>query len=257
MHVDLRVWLDHFEYHATRRCAMPERLPDDLTAYERRLIAESVAALQLRERSAGRALLHAARKNGRTPELAALPRIVAFLVAEERHHAALLGAFMDQHGVPRKHRHGAHRALHAMRPLASFELQLAALVSADLIRKVCYRALESATGCQQLQTLCRTLVADELAHVGFESDLLHAIHARKSAIARTIGLMAQRAFFAAASVAAWFTHRKVLRAAGYRMDTFLRACSSQYAFYLEPSVCRDSTVRGQIGRSSLNVIESQ
>src|SRR5689334_5632783 len=124
MHVDLRVWLDHFEYHATRRCAMPERLPDDLTAYERRLIAESVAALQLRERSAGRALLHAARENGRTPQWAALPRIVALLVAEERHHAALLGAFMDQHGLPRKRRHGLHRVLHAMRPLASFELQL-------------------------------------------------------------------------------------------------------------------------------------
>jgi hypothetical protein len=253
MHVDLRVWLDHFEYHALRRCSMPEWLPDDLTAYERRLIGESIAALQLRERSAGRALLHAARQHGRTSELHALPRIVALLVAEERHHAALLGRFMDQHGLPRKRRQGLHRFLHAMRRFASFEVQIAALVGADLIRKVCYRALESATGCRQLQTLCRTLVADELAHVGFESDLLHAIHSRKSSLARTTGLLARRAFFASAALAAWLTHRKVLRAAGYRRHSFLQACSSQYTFYLSSN----STVCSRIGRGSLSAIESQ
>ena len=38
----------------------------------------------------------------------------------------------------------------------------------------------------------------------------------------------------AASLVVWYTHRPVLRAAGYRMRSFCRACDAQYAFYLEP-----------------------
>jgi hypothetical protein len=33
----------------------------------------------------------------------------------------------------------------------------------------------------------------------------------------------------------WFTHRSVLRRAGYSGRSFLRSCLAQYAFYLEPT----------------------
>jgi hypothetical protein len=33
----------------------------------------------------------------------------------------------------------------------------------------------------------------------------------------------------------WFTHRSVLRRAGYSARSFLRSCLAQYAFYLEPT----------------------
>lgn len=233
MHVDLQVWLDHFEYHATHRAELPGSLPQDLTPYEQRLVSESLAAMQLRERSAGRALLRTARAY--EPPLA---RIIALLVTEERYHARLLATFMAEHGMPRRQRRGVHRWLHAMRQFAGFELQISALVTADLIRKVCYRALERATGSQQLKRLCDALVADELAHVGFESDVLHAIHASKSPLGRTSALLAHRAYFAGSAVAAWFTHRKMLKAAGYRCDTFLQECSVQYTFYLESGSVR-------------------
>ena len=31
-----------------------------------------------------------------------------------------------------------------------------------------------------------------------------------------------------------FEHRPVLRSAGYRLSTFMRACAAQYSFYLQP-----------------------
>lgn len=77
-------------------------------------------------------------------------------------------------------------------------------------------------------------MADELAHVGFESDLLRAMRARQTPMVRVAVAAAHRAFIAAASLVVWFTHRQVLRAAGYRMRSFWRACDAQYAFYFEP-----------------------
>jgi hypothetical protein len=234
MHTDLKVWLDHFEYHATHRCVLPEGRPDGLTAYEGRLIASSIATFQLGEQSEGRALLRAAEDYEWEHDAAPLARIVKLFIAEEQHHAALLAAFMSEHGLPRKSSDWTDSVFRAVRRLAGFELQLSVLITAELIGKVYYRALEAATGCKQLQTLCRMLVADELAHVGFESDLLREMRARKSPTDQWLADTSHRVFFAGAALVVWMTHRPVLRAAGYKLGTFMRACAAQYDFYLVP-----------------------
>jgi hypothetical protein len=46
--------------------------------------------------------------------------------------------------------------------------------------------------------------------------------------------LAHRAFFAGTAGVVWLTHRAVLRQGGYGARSFLRACLSQYAFYLGP-----------------------
>ena len=234
MYTDLNVWLDHFEYHATRHCSLPAGKPHDLTPYERRLIAASIATFQLGEQSEGQSLLAAARLHEKAQDAVPLAQIIALLIAEEQHHAALLGAFMNEHGIPRKSSDWTDNVFRRVRRLAGFELHLTVLITAELIGKVYYRALEAATGSRQLQTLCRMLVADELAHVGFESDLLRGMQSRKPAPVRAAQAALHRAFFTGTSLVVWLTHRRVLRAAGYRMQTFLRACSAQFDFYLEP-----------------------
>jgi hypothetical protein len=234
MDTDLKVWLDHFEYHSTRRCHLPAGKPGDLTGWERRLIGRSIATFQLGEQSDGRSLLLAAQRFEREHGVAPLARIISLLISEEQHHAALLGAFMDEHGLPRKHSDWTDRIFRRLRRLAGFELYLSVLVTAELIGKVYYRALEAATGSRQLQTLCRMLVADELAHVGLETDLLRALHEKKSPALRALETAALRAFFTGASLVVWITHRCVLRSAGYGIGTFMRACAAQYSFYVEP-----------------------
>jgi hypothetical protein len=241
MLIDLKVWRDHFEYHAGRHCVLPGRSRHALSSAHKRLIGRSIAAFQRREQTKGDWLIRAARRYQREHDIAPLARIVSLLVAEERHHAALLGGFMDQHGIPERPVKWLDRLEYRVRRAAGFELHVGALIASELIGKVYYRALEAATGCRQLQILCRMLVADELAHVGFESDLWRAMNERRSPAARTVANSFLRIHFTMAALLIWKQHRHVLKSAGYDMRSFMRACSAQFVFYLEPPPVRAAT----------------
>ncbi len=231
---DFEIWLNHFEHHARHPCGVPPGLSDRLTPDERRLIAHSIATFQLGEQSEGHTLLQAAQRFATARRTPALIRIVELLIREEQRHAALLRTFMDEHHIAPKRTDWTDRVFRRARRLAGLELYLYVLISAELIGIVYYRALEAATDCQRLGVLCRTLVSDELAHVGFESQLLFALRAGRPAPVQTLMRLAHRAFFVSAAGVVWLTHRSVLRGAGYGARSFLRVCLSQYAFYLEP-----------------------
>lgn len=232
---DLKIWLNHFEYHAQHPRRIPDGLSDRLTAEERRLIAASLATFQLGEQSEGGTLLRAAQRFAERHDLPALVGIVTLFIREEQRHAALLGAFMQDHALPLKRRDWTDRVFRRLRRTAGLELYLHVLIGAELIGNVYYRALEAATGCRRLKVLCRTLVADELAHIGFESHVLLALRARRPAALRALIRATHRAFFLGTAGVVWLTHRALLRHAGYRAGSFLRACTAQYDFYLEPA----------------------
>jgi hypothetical protein len=232
---DLAIWLNHFEYHAERPRGVPEGLPDVLLDEERELIAPSIATFQLAEQSDGARLLATAARFAQEHDLPALPRITELFVCEEQRHAALLKEFMYAHDIPpRRRRHWTDRVFRHLRRLAGIEQCVCVLLTAELIGNVYYRALEAATGCQRLKALCRTLVADELAHVGLESQVLLELRARRSPLGRLTARLAHRLLFVIASCAVFATHKRVLARAGFSAVTFVRACGAQYDFYLEP-----------------------
>lgn len=232
---DLRIWLSHFEYHAQHQWGMPPGVADRLRPEERELIAGSIATFQLGERSGGATLLRAAERFARAHQTPSLVRIVELFICEEQRHAALLGEFMADHRIPLKSRDWTDRVFRRVRRLAGLELYLYVLISAELLGNLYYRALETATGCLRLKLLCRSLVGDELAHVGFESQLLLGLRASRPVAARWLMRGAHRAFFAATAGVVWMMHRAVLRRAGYSARSFLRVALFQYAFYLEPA----------------------
>jgi hypothetical protein len=231
---ELRIWLNHFEYHAQHPRCVPAGLADLLRPEERRLIARSIATFQLGEQSEGATLLAASERFARRHGTPSLARIMSLFIGEERRHAALLREFMQDHGIATRSRDWTDRAFRFLRRLAGLELYLYVLISAELIGKVYYRALEAATGCQRLKVLCRVLVCDELAHVGFESQLLIALRSRRPAAQQILLRIAHRLFIAGTAAVVWLTHRAVLRRAGHSARSFLRTCLAQYAFYLEP-----------------------
>jgi len=231
---DLKIWLNHFEYHAQHPRCIPHGLSDLLRPEERRVIASSIATFQLGEESEGSTLLRAAERFARAHQIPSLVRITELFIREEQRHARLLRWFMEDHQIPLKSTDWTDRVFRRVRRLAGLELYMYVLITAELIGNVYYRALESATGCQRLRVLCRTLVSDELAHVGFESHVLLALRAGRSAPVRALMRLVHRVFFAGTASVVWLTHRSVLRHAGYNVRDFLRLCLSQYAFYLEP-----------------------
>ena len=231
---NLKIWLNHFEYHAEHPRRIAEGISNVLTVTERRLIASSIATFQLGEQSSGSNLLRAAYLFAQEHDAAEVARITELLIREEQQHAALLRNFMAAHGIPTREHHWTDRVFRRLRKLAELEFALGILLSAELIGNVYYRALEAATQCQRLRLLCRMLVADELAHVGFESDLLLSMRARKAAPVRYVIDLAHRTFFICTATVVWATHRAVLKEGGYGMFGFLKACWAQYAFYLQP-----------------------
>ena len=231
---DLKIWLNHFEYHAANRRAAPEGLSDELTVEERERIAKSIATFQLGEKSDGLSLLRAAKQFADRHDASPLVRLTELFIKEQQHHASLLREFMDHHQILPKPRDWTDSVFRGIRKLAGYELCTSVLVSAELIGNVYYRALEGATSCRRLQVLCRMLVSDELAHVAFESEMLQAIRADRAIPLRAATETAHRAFFLGAACVVWFTHRPVARAAGYGLSSFLRACDAQFRFYLMP-----------------------
>jgi hypothetical protein len=234
MLTNLRIWLNHFEYHAEQPRGARGGARSLLRPKERRLIARSIAVFQLGEQSDGSGLLRAAYRFARAHGDELLPRITELFIREEQRHARLLREFMDEHGIRTRCRHWTDGIFRRVRRLAGFELYLHVLITAELIGNVYYRALEAATDCQRLRALCRTLLADELAHVGYESELILELRSRKPAALRTLIRLAHRAFFCGAAGAVWLSHRRVLRRAGHSASGFLRACLTQYAFHLDP-----------------------
>jgi hypothetical protein len=232
--VDFEIWLNHFEHHARHPRCIPHGLSDLLRADERRLIASSIATFQLGEQSEGRTLLRGAQRLARARRTPALVRIVELFIREEQRHAALLREFMEDHHIALKRTDWTDRVFRRVRQLAGLEFCLYILITAELIGIVYYRALEAATDCQRLRLLCRTFVSDELAHVGFQSQLLLALRAGRIAPLQTLMRSAHRGFLAGTAGVVWLTHRSVLRRAGHGARSFLRVCLSQQAFHLEP-----------------------
>jgi hypothetical protein len=241
---DLQIWLNHFEYHAQHPRRVPAGLSDTLKPQERRLIARSIAVFQLGEQSEGNALLRTVWRYAQKHQAGPLVRIVELFVHEQQRHATLLRAFMEDHGIAPKQTDWTDFVFCCLRRVGGLEFRLHIFITAELIASVFYRALEVATGCQRLKILCRTLVADELAHIGLQSQLLLTLRAGKPALLRVAIRLLHRAFFAITASVVYLTHRRVLRAAGYGIGSFPRACASQYEFYLEPPVtCRESGPR--------------
>jgi len=231
---DLEIWLNHFEYHAQHPRRVPAGLADVLKPEERRLVARSIATFQLGEQSEGNALLFTAWRFAKKHNAAPLIRILELFIREQQRHAALLHEFMRDHDLPVRHTDWTDFVFCCLRRVGGLEFRLHVFIAAELIASVFYRALETATGCQRLKVLCRTLVADELAHVGLESQLLLTLRARRSPVARGGIRLLHRAFFFSTACVVYLSHRALLRSVGYNIGRFVRSCTGQYAFYLEP-----------------------
>ena len=249
---DLPVWLAHFRSQAAHPRQLPAALDDSLSLRERRLIGASIATFQLGASSDGGQLRCAVRRHCRSPQDQALVEIFDLFIAETQRHASLLGEFMQDHEIPQRERAVTDEALRAWRRLGGLAARLRILLVAQLIGIVYYRALEMVTDCRRLQILCRTLVADELVHVAFESQLLLALKNGRTGPARWLAGTWEQGLLTGAALTVWATHRRVLRSAGYGPWLFLRDCRGQYAFYLKwpPAPRRGRQQRGQRPLSS-------
>jgi hypothetical protein len=229
---DLPVWLAHFRAQAAHPRQVPATLDDTLTGRERRLIAASIAIFQLGESSDGTQLRRAVREYCQAHREDTFVEIFDLFIAEEQRHASLLREFMQDHGIAPCEQASTDAAFRTLRRLGGLEARLRILVSAQLVGIVYYRALEVVTDCRRLQILCRSLVADALAHVAFESQLLLALKGGRGSFTKFLLGAWEQCLLTGAALVVWAMHRRVLKSAGYGPLLFLRDCGAQYRFYL-------------------------
>jgi hypothetical protein len=219
-------WLSFFRARRDRPVELLEEAP--LDGGRRDLIARSIATFQLGESSDGATLRSAARLFAERHGLPVLPELTDLFIREEQFHAALLARFMHANGIPVMRSQWSDRVFRLLRRLAGFDSAIAVLIVAEIIALTYYRALRDATGSRALTRICDTILADEEAHVAYESTLLLRFRLSRSALGRVVARAVHSVLFAGAVAVVLWGHRSVLRAGGYSFARFRAACWSSF-----------------------------
>lgn len=227
--MDFEKWLAYFEGNAAHNRDLAEFADDPLTSEEKICISRSIAAFQLGEYSEGKCLMRGAKKLADRTRNEFLVPITKLFIAEEQNHALTLGRFMTTHGIPLIKKNWTDDVFRFLRKPAGFELSVSVLITAEIISLVYYKALRASTGSPQLSHICTRILAEELMHVTYESQLLnqlrsehHAIHCLSIKTLHTI-------LFLGTSVVVYFDHRSVLNRGGYGLRSFLEAAWREYS----------------------------
>jgi hypothetical protein len=130
-----------------------------------------------------------------------------------------------------------------LRKNVGFELSVTILISAEILSLVYYDALKKSTNSDLLKKLCTKILADEMAHVKYESEMLISIRQSKSALSRALINFLHKFLFIGTVFVVYLSHRKVLNRGKYDFANFVAAC------WLEFSDCFPSAV---IVRASAN-----
>ena len=229
MRRSLRAWLAYFEGNALGPGGIPWGAEDSLSPEEIRLIEKSVAAFQLGEYSEGRGLLKSAGDFSAHFGDRVLYEITQLFIREEQRHALLLKRFMLSHGMALLKSQWTDTVFRRLRKFFGYELSVTVLITAEIIALVYYKALKNCTGSRVLGAICDKILADERAHVRFESELLLYLRGLKSgARGRAVGWF-HRLLYAGTVAVVYLGHRQVLAAGGYGPLRFWRSCWLEFS----------------------------
>lgn len=199
--------------------------PHQLTSSELRAVRASLQTFQRGESSEGHYLYSRAKQLG-DPEYTAAMRL---FIKEEQTHAAVLGRFLDQQGIPRLRGHWLDNVFRGLRRVLSLEHTIRVLLVAEVVAAVYYRALFSATYSGLLQQLCRRIMLDEEMHLNFQCFTLRTLAVGRGGVGAWLRRQAYRGLMAGAALAAYTTSRSAMKAGGYGLFSFLTAIAAEYA----------------------------
>ena len=191
-----------------------------MTEAQRENVAGSIAEFELGERSEGRSLMAFARKHAQAMNDPDYVAAMAAFIAEENRHARYLERVMRDEALPRAEQTSADSVFRFARKLASLELSIMVLVTAEVIAQVYYRGLRDATDSTVLRAVCQQILRDEKHHIRFQGQRLAILRQRRSRVTIWRRRWTQRALLAAAVLVVWRNHGRALRQGGYTFRVF-------------------------------------
>ena len=143
-------------------------------------------------------------------------------VKEEQRHSELLGRFLHTQGAACLRRHWVHAAFRRARGLASLELRMRVLATAEVLAIPYYTALRDATGSPLLRCICCRILSEEAQHLRFQAFTFGRLGLMRPTLRRRFASAAHRWFLMATTLLVWIEHRPVFRAGGYSLGRLWR-----------------------------------
>jgi hypothetical protein len=227
----LKAWHEYFTQNSLSSDDIPWYAQDVLTDGEKQCIKNSIAAFQLGEYSEGRGLLKSAEEYAQKYQDDYLVKITRLFIGEEQNHALLLKRFMTINEIKLMKKNWTDTVFRRLRKNVGFELSITVLITAELIALVYYRALKGCTNSSLLKKVCDKILADEAAHVRYESELINCIRSSKQGLIKYGACFLHQFLFSVTIIVVYMNHKKVLKRGGYDFSRFWESC------WLEFSIC--------------------
>jgi hypothetical protein len=235
-------WRKYYEENAHSLLEIPWNIGHELTDEEQRAITSSVQDFQAGESSEGRHLFEYAKAYARHTGDHEYVDAIRLFIAEEQRHARDLARFLQINAIPLVKTTFTDRIFRSLRQiLGGLEISIGVLVTAEIIAKVYYAALQNATNSVVLQTLCQQILKDEVKHVEFQVERLGMLRAKRNWLLLKCTMMAQRFLFWGTCFVVWMFHHKVFTKSGYGFKKFWRCNWTEFedAFKMAQDVMSD------------------
>lgn len=182
-----------------------------VTEEERARITRSIQQFQLGEASEGKLLRAKAKQFAKKWNDPAYEQSIDLLIKEENRHSAYLGAFMREQNIPRTQRVWTDSIFRVIRNLASLELSIRVLVTAEIVALLYYRCLGKATQSPVLSNICKRMLEEEEKHVRFQMFHIHRINVLRFPLFSAWMDIGHALLLYVTTLAVWKDHKPVLK----------------------------------------------
>jgi hypothetical protein len=218
-----RQWCHYFHRQWHRLLRIPWRQGANLTPAERDLILASLRVFQQGEAQEGAHFYRCARSHAEASGDFEYAEAHRLFMAEEKRHGRDLARFLTLAGAPpRAEPSRLTRAFCWCGSRGGLESTLLVILFSEVLAILYYRALRQATGIPLLRRLCDQILRDEKMHVRFQAERLALLRKCRWRWLLALSHGVDRVLFVAATVTVWLGHRRVLRAGGFGLWSYVR-----------------------------------
>lgn len=217
-------WVEYFERNRARLLTIPWKNKGSLTPQELQTISDSIRIFQLGESSEGRHLIRVAELYAIRSREQALVLAIKLFIAEEQRHAADLARFMSDQGIALARKQWTDTVFRTLRRFWNLEVSVSVLLTAELVAKVYYKALQNATASPVLIQICRQLLRDEAAHVRFHTKILGLTRVNRASWMIRCQNLFYKLFHICTLLVVWREHQNVFKAGNYPFNLYWK-CS--------------------------------
>ena len=213
-------WLHYYRSNNLHLLDVPWDDTQALSLAERRAIAKSIAEFQRGESSEGRQLYKRAAAYAQAHADQDFLAATALFIKEEQRHARDLGRFMEMAGMARLRSAWPDRVFRGLRHFGGIDVSTTVLVTAEIIARAYYPALQRATTHPVLKAICDQIIADEQAHVQFQCERIAAFRQQRHYLSKLLAEQIHAVLFLGTVLVVWRQHGRVFRAAGMSFGAY-------------------------------------